>query len=78
MGPATRAGCEAQCPNVNMPCTGCGGPSPGVSDQGASMTGAIASIATDKDVIDQIVDPIGTFYKFSLANSILRRKVIRK
>jgi F420-non-reducing hydrogenase small subunit len=77
MGPATRAGCEAQCPNVNMPCTGCGGPSPNVSDQGAAMTGAIASIATDKDVIAQILDPIGTFYKFSLANSILRRKVIK-
>ena len=78
MGPATRAGCEAQCPKVNMPCTGCGGPSPRVSDQGAAMAGAIASIATDKDVIDQIKDPIGTFYKYSLANSILRRKVIRK
>jgi F420-non-reducing hydrogenase small subunit len=77
MGPATRAGCEAQCPNVNMPCTGCGGPSPNVPDQGAAMTGAIASIATDKDVIAQILDPIGTFYKFSLANSILRRKVIK-
>ncbi len=78
MGPATRAGCEAQCPEVNMPCTGCGGPSPRVSDQGAAMAGAIASIATDKDVIDQIKDPIGTFYKYSLANSILRRKVIKK
>ena len=77
MGPATRAGCEAQCPKVNMPCTGCGGPSPRVSDQGAAMAGAIASIATDKDVIDQIKDPIGTFYKFSLANSIIRRKVIK-
>lgn len=77
MGPATRAGCEAQCLKVNMPCTGCGGPSPRVSDQGAAMAGAIASIATDKDVIDQIKDPIGTFYKFSLANSIIRRKVIK-
>ncbi|UCD97012.1 MAG: oxidoreductase, partial [Candidatus Bathyarchaeota archaeon] len=76
MGPATREGCEAQCPKVNMPCTGCGGPSPRVSDQGAAMAGAIASIATDTNVIDQIMDPIGTFYKFSLANSILKRKVI--
>ena len=78
MGPATRAGCDAQCVDVNMPCTGCNGPSPRVTDQGAAITSALASIATDQDVIDQVVDPIGTFYKYSLANSILRRKVIKK
>jgi len=78
MGPATRGGCEAQCPNANMPCTGCGGPGPRVTDQGAAMTSALASIATDPSVIDQAVDPMGTFYKYSLANSILRRKVMKK
>lgn len=78
MGPATRAGCEAQCPNVNMPCTGCNGPGPRVTDQGAAALSAIASIATNPDVINQVVDPIGTFYKYSLANSILRRKVMKK
>jgi len=75
MGPATRAGCGAQCPNVNMPCTGCGGPGPRVIDQGAAAISALASIATTPDVVKQVVDPIGTFYKYSLANSILRRKV---
>ncbi len=75
MGPATRAGCGAQCPKVNIPCTGCDGPGPQVTDQGAAMVGALSSIATDPSVIDQVVDPIGTFYKYSLANSILRRKV---
>jgi F420-non-reducing hydrogenase small subunit len=75
MGPATRAGCGAQCPNVNMPCTGCGGPGPRVIDQGAAAISALASIATNPDVVKQVVDPIGTFYKYSLANSILRRKV---
>lgn len=78
MGPATRAGCGAQCPNVNMPCTGCNGSAPQVTDQGAAIISALASIATDPSVINQVVDPIGTFYKYSLANSILRRKVIRK
>ncbi len=75
MGPATRAGCGAQCPNVNKPCTGCGGPGPRVIDQGAAAISALASIATDPEVVKQVVDPIGTFYMYSLANSILRRKV---
>jgi len=78
MGPATRAGCDAQCPNVNIPCTGCNGPGPRVTDQGAAIVSALASIATDPSVIDQAVDPMGTFYKYSLAHSILRRKVIKK
>lgn len=75
IGPATRSGCGAQCPKINIPCTGCGGPGPRVTDQGAAMIGALASIATDSSVIGQVVDPIGTFYKYSLANSILKRKV---
>ena len=78
MGPATRAGCEAQCPKANIPCTGCGGPGPNVKDQGAAMMSAVASIVTDKKVLDEIADPIGTFYKYSLARSILRRKVMKK
>jgi len=75
MGPATRAACDAQCPKINMPCTGCGGPGPRVIDQGAAAISALASIATTPEVVKQVVDPIGTFYKYSLANSILRRKV---
>jgi len=78
MGPATRAGCGAQCPNVNIPCTGCDGPGPRVIDQGAAAISALASIATNPEVVDQAVDPIGTFYKYSLARSILRRKVMKK
>ncbi len=77
MGLATRAGCGAQCPKVNIPCTGCGGPAPRVSDQGAAAISALASIATDLNVIGQVVDPVGTFYKYSLANSILQRKVMK-
>ncbi|MEM2917369.1 MAG: oxidoreductase [Candidatus Bathyarchaeia archaeon] len=77
MGPATRAGCGAQCPKVNIPCTGCGGPGPNVVDQGAAIASAFASIATDPGVIEQAVDPVGTFYKYSLANSVLRRRVMK-
>jgi F420-non-reducing hydrogenase small subunit len=78
MGPATRAGCGAQCPNVNIPCTGCDGPGPRVTDQGAAAISALASIATNPEVVKEVVDPIGTFYKYSLAHSILRRKVMKK
>ena len=77
MGPATRAGCEAQCPKVNIPCTGCDGPGPNVVDQGAAMLSALASIAVGPEVVNQVVDPIGTFYKYSLAASILRRRIMK-
>src|SRR5271157_1939616 len=90
MGPATRSGCGAQCLNVDMPCTGCGGPCPNSPEQGAAMMSAIASILglegetehyTQEDVdnlMDQIKDPLGTFYMYSLPSSILRRKVMQK
>ncbi|MEM2110436.1 MAG: oxidoreductase [Candidatus Bathyarchaeia archaeon] len=77
MGPATRGGCDAQCLKANVPCTGCGGPAPRVADQGATMISGLASIAGDSKVIEQIVDLVGTFYKYSLANSLLRRKTIK-
>jgi F420-non-reducing hydrogenase small subunit len=88
MGPATRGGCEAQCISANMPCTGCYGPCPRVTEQGAAMISALASILgvdqeKEKDfdpqkLIDQVKDPLGTFYRYSLASSILRRKVMKK
>jgi len=48
-----------------------------VTDQGAAAVSALASIAVSPDVINQAVDPVGTFYKYSLARSILRRKVMK-
>ena len=78
-GPATRAGCGIPCLTGNMPCRGCYGPAEGVTDQGAKMASAIgALIDTDNpDQIDEIlntlVDPAGTFYRFGLAHSIMSR-----
>ncbi len=87
MGPATRSGCTALCPQNNMPCIGCYGPPPNVTDQGSKMLSAIASVMETAfegkseeqldqeiaEVVSTIADPAGTFYKFSLPHSLLRR-----
>jgi len=80
MGPATRGGCgNALCVQVNMPCRGCYGPPPGVADQGAKMLSALASVIDSNDpeeierIIGDILDPAGTFYRFGLSKSLLRR-----
>jgi F420-non-reducing hydrogenase small subunit len=80
-GLATRAGCDARCPTVNSPCIGCYGPNDGVDDYGARLMAAVASVIdSDKpEEIDRIIqegipDPIGSFYRFSMAHSLLRRK----
>ncbi|MBO8127744.1 MAG: oxidoreductase [Peptococcaceae bacterium] len=79
MGPVTRAGCGNQCTNANLPCRGCYGPLDGVIDQGAKYISALASVVdadnpeeADK-IISQIVDPAGTFYRYGLPGSLLRR-----
>ena len=83
-GPATRGGCGMRCIEANMPCRGCFGPPPGVADQGAKMLSAIASIyqgdgteAINK-MLEEVVDPAGTFYRFGMADSMLTRKRLQK
>jgi F420-non-reducing hydrogenase small subunit len=82
-GIATRGGCEAPCPQANMPCTGCYGPVDGVIDQGAHFLSAVASVIDSNDpdeiqrIIDGIRDPVGTFYRYSLPDSLLRRARIK-
>lgn len=64
------------------------GPAPAVRDQGAAFLSAIASILgieeekelPDEEIIrllDQIKDPLGTFYRFTLPSSLMRRVVIK-
>jgi F420-non-reducing hydrogenase small subunit len=84
-GPATRGGCGALCPSVNMPCRGCYGPPPNVSDQGAALLSAVASVVdadTEEEaarIVGQIVDPAGTFYRFGLPASLLHRgKIVER
>lgn len=82
MGPVTRSGCGALCMNANMPCTGCFGPTGRIQDYGAKALSFMASsiAAKDEAEIDRVLkagvpDPVGTYYRYGLAKSILRRKV---
>ncbi len=78
-GPGTRAGCGALCPAAGTPCIGCYGAPDGVVDAGARLLSAYASVvdAIEPDeierVLDGLVDPVGQFYRFTLAGSLLGR-----
>lgn len=82
MGPATRCGCGFRCIEGNSPCRGCYGPPSALRDPGAKMMSAIATMIDSDDpeeiakITESIEDPAGTFYRFSLPGSILRRKLI--
>jgi F420-non-reducing hydrogenase small subunit len=82
MGPATRGGCGYRCIVGNAPCRGCYGPPADVPDPGAKMMSAIGTMIDSNEeeeiqkIVDQIDDPAGTFYRFSLPGSIFRRKLL--
>jgi F420-non-reducing hydrogenase small subunit len=84
LGPATRDGCGEACMNINIPCRGCFGPVEGVADSGAKFVSALASILdaqSEEDIariVDQVIDPAGYLYRFSLPASILQRKGVEK
>jgi F420-non-reducing hydrogenase small subunit len=78
LGPATRGGCGALCVQGNMPCSGCFGPTSRVKDQGAKILASLCSNLgpTEEAAIDRVLatipDPVGTFYRYGLAGSLLR------
>jgi len=84
MGSATRGGCGALCVKVNIPCRGCFGPPAGIVDQGAKLISAIASIYQtngEEDIarmVNEVVDPAGTFYRFGLSDSMLKKKRLQR
>ena len=81
LGPATRSGCGERCIEGNAPCRGCYGPLSHITDPGAKMMSAIATMIDSNDadeiceIVDQIADPAGTFYRFSLPSAIFRKKL---
>ena len=58
------------------------GPTTRVTDYGAKALSGIASLldANEADQVDariaEIVDPVGTFYRYSLPASLLHRRVL--
>lgn len=76
-GPVTRAGCGIPCLSGNMPCRGCYGPAESIFDQGAKLASFIGALIDTDDpeklgeILETIVDPAGTFYRFGLAHSIM-------
>lgn len=77
-GPATRSGCGSLCPKAAAQCIGCYGPAEGVVDYGARLITAFSSVIDSNDpveiekILDGIPDPVGQFYRFNLAKSLLR------
>jgi F420-non-reducing hydrogenase small subunit len=77
-GPATRNGCGALCPIASAQCIGCYGPADGVLDYGSWLVTALASVIDSNDpdeinrILDGIPDPVGQFYRFNLAGSLMR------
>lgn len=86
LGPVTRGGCAAACPKAGMPCTGCLGPVPQAGDPALAMVSALASLVRageegesafpeEDKILDGLVDPIGTLYKYAFAK--YGRKLLR-
>jgi F420-non-reducing hydrogenase small subunit len=71
-----------------MPCTGCGGPCPEAIEQGSAMISALSTVlglAEEKEegfdperLMEQLEDPVGTFYKYGLPTAIVNRRVMRE
>jgi len=90
LGPATVGGCGSKCTKAAQPCRGCYGPTSVVSEHGSSIFTAVASLfpVLDKDptcgeadiieIMTSIKDPLGYFYAFTMAKSLIRRSVVEK
>ncbi|MBU0994284.1 MAG: F420-nonreducing hydrogenase [Proteobacteria bacterium] len=79
LGAVTQGDCNASCPKVNIPCRGCGGPMPGVTDFGAQALSSIGAILENEEVAERMVakypDMAKMMYRYSLPASLLGRKI---
>ncbi|MFB6163074.1 MAG: NADH:ubiquinone oxidoreductase [Halococcoides sp.] len=78
LGPLTRAGCGARCPDVNVPCRGCYGVAESTGDVGAQLASSLGSLIEPREadaVADLVADQpdwAGLTHYFSLPDSSLR------
>jgi F420-non-reducing hydrogenase small subunit len=89
LGSAIRGGCGALCPAAAMPCTGCYGALDPEGDPGAAALTAVAAAVAPGPVAGRgeadlhgqlrtalggVADPLGTFYRYSLAATTLAKR----
>lgn len=71
-GITTREGCGGLCTAMGQPCRGCFGKAEAIFDPGAKMVSAISSTFDSDDaqeiaaLVDDFVDLMGTFYRYTL------------
>lgn len=80
-GPATRGGCDARCPAVGAPCRGCMGPVEGITDHGVRLAEAVMTVIDPsisgeelRRIVEEVVDPVGTFYRFSFSGPAVKAR----
>ena len=67
-----------------MPCRGCFGPTPDCVDMGLKMLSAVASrgeaetAESSEAFAATLDDPLGSFYRFSLPASMLKRSLVNE
>ncbi len=86
VGNATRGGCQALCPAAAMPCTGCYGALDRGADPGAAALTGVAAVLDPGEIAGKgeaalharlreglkgVADPLGTFYRYSLAATVV-------
>ena len=81
VGSATWGLCEGQCVNKGATCRGCFGPPPPImQDHGANSISMLGSYAPmdPKELVDQVKDPLGTFWRFDYPTSHLGQIRIKR